>query len=276
MKKTIFIVLLLLQTAAATVEKPAVVSRTGWSCPDGADSPGWTPEYENFTHIIIHHTATPNTDTDWVARVRSIWNYHTYDRGWGDVGYNYLIDPNGIIYEGRAGGDDVIGGHASPHNIGTMGVAFLGTFTDEEPTDAALDSVESLIAWKCSQKGIEPLGNSTDYAGSYYANIAGHRDVKATECPGEDLYSLLPAIRQNVHDLIQERPAGDSDYNGTVSDPDRNGTVSDQERPTRDSDYNGPASDPDSNGPASEPELLDSIIRWVRNLLETIESWVNG
>lgn len=259
--------LLLVHTAAAAVEKPVVVSRTEWNCPDGQDSPGWTPEYENFTHIIIHHTATPNTDTDWAARVLSIWNYHTYDRGWGDIGYNYLIDPDGIIYEGRAGGDDVTGGHASPHNVGTMGVAFLGTFTEEEPTDVALDSAESLIAWKCSQKGIGPLESSTDHAGSYYANIAGHRDVKATECPGEMLYDLLPAIRQNVHDLIQERPAEEPDYNGSVSDPDYNGPVSDPERP---------AEEPDYSGTVSEPGLLDSIIRWVRNLLETIESWANG
>jgi len=275
MKKVpLLVALLLLLHVAAAIEKPAVVSRTGWECPDGADSPGWTPEYENFTHIIIHHTATPNTDTNWAARVRSIWNYHTYDNGWGDVGYNYLIDPEGIIYEGRAGGDDVVGGHASGHNTGTMGVAFLGTFSDVEPTDAALDSAESLLAWKCSQKGIGPLENSTDYAGSNYANIAGHQDLAATECPGEDLYSLLPAMRQNVHDLIRERPVGDSDHNGTVSD---------QERPAEDSDYSGtisnqdrPAEDSDYSGPASEPGLLDGIILWIRNLLGAIKSWANG
>ena len=247
MRKTLFIVILLLQAAAA-IEKPEVVSRAEWSCPDGQDSPGWTQQYANVTHIIIHHTATPNTDTDWAARVLSIWNYHTYDNGWGDVGYNYLIDPDGIIYEGRAGGDDVIGGHASGHNTGTMGVAFLGTFSDTEPTDAALDSAESLLAWKFSQNGISPLENSTDHAGSYYANIAGHRDLAATECPGEDLYLLLPTIRQNVYEIIQGCPAGDSDCDGSVSDF----------------------------------ELLDYIELWVSgeatdfDLLAAIESWTNS
>ena len=220
MKKVLLLMVLflLLPIATATIEKPAVISRTEWGCPDGNESPSWTQQYANVTHIIIHHTATPNTDTDWAARVLSIWNYHTYDNGWGDVGYNYLIDPNGIIYEGRAGGDDVVGGHASGHNTGTMGVAFIGTFSDTEPTDAALDSAESLLAWKLSQNGISPLENSTDYAGSNYANIAGHRDLAATECPGEDLYSLLPTIRQDVYEIIQGCPAGDSDCDGSVSD----------------------------------------------------------
>jgi len=249
MKKVLpIVVLFLLLPTAIAIEKPVVVSRTEWECPDGNESPGWTQQYANVTHILIHHTATPNTDTDWPARVRSIWNYHTYDRGWGDVGYNYLIDPNGIIYEGRAGGDDVIAGHVSGHNTGTMGVAFLGTFSDVEPTDAALDSVELLIAWKSSQKGIEPLESSTDYAGSYYANIAGHRDLAATECPGEDLYGLLPTIRQNVYEIIQGCPAGDADCDGSVSDF----------------------------------ELLSYIDTWASGeatdfeLLAAIESWANG
>jgi len=186
----------------AAVAKPPVVSRTGWGCPDGQSSPSWPPEYHAVTHIIIHHTATPNTDTDWPARVRQIWYYHTNTKGWGDIGYNYLIDPNGVIYEGRAGGDDVIAGHAYGHNVGTMGVAFLGTFSTVEPTSAALASAESLLAWKCDQRNMDPLGSGTDYAGTYYDYIAGHRDVSATECPGDRLYNLLPTIRQNVSNLM--------------------------------------------------------------------------
>ena len=191
------------------VDKPLVVSRTDWGCPDGQSSPSWSPQYHTVTHIIIHHTATPNTDPDWSARVKQIWDYHAnedkgdgYPEGWGDIGYNYLIDPNGVIYEGRAGGDDVIAAHASPHNIGTMGIAFLGTFSSVEPTSAALRSAEYLLAWKCDQRDIEPLGSGTDYVGTYYNFIAGHRDVSVTECPGDKLYNLLPAIRQNVFDII--------------------------------------------------------------------------
>ena len=128
---------------ATTITKPAVVSRTSWGCPDGQGS-GWTPQYTTVTHLIVHHSATANTSSDWAATVRSIWNFHTNDRGWGDVGYNYLIDPNGVIYEGRAGGDNVIGAHFSCQNGGTMGVCMLGTFTSVSPTAAALSSLQAV------------------------------------------------------------------------------------------------------------------------------------
>ena len=216
-----------------TIPKPAIVSRTQWGCPDGQSSPRWTPQYQSVTHVIIHHTATPNTDPDWPARVRQIWDYHAnqdkgdgYPNGWGDIGYNYLIDPSGIIYEGRAGGDDVIGGHALSHNTGTMGIAFLGTFSNVEPTSAALQSAKSLIAWKLNQKNINPLGSGTDATGTYYNYIAGHRDVSlGNECPGQKLYDLLPAIRQDVWDIINDNPSpictqnSDCGTDGFTGDP---------------------------------------------------------
>jgi len=147
--------------ASVTVAKPAIVSRTGWGCPEGQSSPRWSPAYSTVTHIIIHHTDSTNSAVDWATEVYNVWNYHANirDGGWGDIGYHYLIDPNGVIYEGRAGGDDVIAGHVLDHNRGTMGVAFLGTFSSTEPTSSALRSAAALIAWKCAQKNIDPLGS---------------------------------------------------------------------------------------------------------------------
>ncbi|MFX0065321.1 MAG: N-acetylmuramoyl-L-alanine amidase [Candidatus Hermodarchaeota archaeon] len=206
------------------------VNRTEWGCLDGQSSPRWRPKYLNISHIIIHHTATPNDETDWRQRVWNIWYYHANQtpmdedgdgdidsRGWGDIGYNYLIDPDGYIYEGRAGGDnvigayecegDVVGAHAYGHNYGTMGVAFIGTYTDTEPTLEALNSAVSLITWKCAQRGINPLGNGSDYVGAEYPFIAGHRDVGETVCPGDMLYDLLPTIRTLVaHQLATPFP----------------------------------------------------------------------
>ena len=182
--------------------KPSVVSRTEWGCPDGQNSPRWPPEYYPVTHVIIHHTATTNVAIDWAKEVYKRWEYHANTKGWGDIGYNYLIDSNGVIYEGRAGGDDVIAGHAYGHNKGTMGIAFLGTFSTVEPTSAALRSAQALIAWKCAQRNIDPLESGTDFAGTYYNYIAGHRDVSVTECPGDKLYNLLPIIRQSVFNII--------------------------------------------------------------------------
>ena len=183
--------------AVSAVDRPPVISRDEWGCLEGEVSPRWPPEYARVTHVIIHHTATPNDDSDWAARVRSIWYYHANTRGWGDIGYNYLIDPLGNVYEGRAGGEDVVGGHARSYNPGTMGIGNLGTYVSAPVPAPMQETMEALIAWKASQRGIDPLGSSFNNH-MVYAHIAGHRDVGQTTCPGDVLYALIPAIRQNV------------------------------------------------------------------------------
>src|SRR5687767_10737463 len=193
-----------------SIARPALVTRTAWGCPDGQDS-GWTPQYTTVTHLIVHHSATTNVSSDWTAVVRSIWNYHTHTQGWGDIGYNYLIDPNGIVYEGRAGGDNAIGAHFSCRNGNTMGVCMLGTFTSVSPTATALNSLKQLLAWKAEQRGINPLGSSY-HTGTRLTipNISGHRHANpsseacsTTACPGNNLYAQLPAIRSDVNTLIE-------------------------------------------------------------------------
>lgn len=188
-----------------------VVSRTGWGCPDGQNAPLWSPQYTTITHFIVHHTATPNTDTDWAARVRSIWHYHTNTLGWGDIGYNYLIDPNGVIYEGRAGGDGSIGAHFSCMNSKTMGIALIGTFTSVNPSNNALNSLKNLLAWKATILNINPTGWGYHNPSALTMwNISGHRDGNSsiygcpsgTTCPGDVLYHLLPSIRNDVANLI--------------------------------------------------------------------------
>jgi hypothetical protein len=191
----------------AAVTKPPVTSRTAWGCPEGQTSPDWTPEYTSVTHLIVHHTVNENNTTDWPAAVRAIWNYHTNTLEWGDIGYNYLIDPNGVIYEGRAGGDNVIGAHFSCMNSNTMGVALLGDFRSAYPTTAARSSLEGILAWKADQLGLSPTGTAYHLpAQMILSTISGHRDGNAstqgcpsgTVCPGDALHSLLPSIRTNV------------------------------------------------------------------------------
>lgn len=189
--------------------KPPIVPRTEWECPDGAITTHGSLIYTTVTHLIVHHTAmgveTPSSD--WPALVRGIWEFHVLERGWVDIGYNYLIDPNGVIYEGRAGGDNVIGAHFSGVNAGTMAVALLGDFTNEAPTAKALNSLEEVLAWKCDQRDLDPEGRSLHDASQFILNtISGHRDgPNPTECPGEALYGLLPAIRADVKSLLSER-----------------------------------------------------------------------
>lgn len=220
------------EAAIAQANRPPVVSRTAWGCPDrqGSRVP---PAYYPVRHMVIHHTADGNSlsgaQQNWADRVRAIWSFHTFTRGWGDIGYNYLIDPHGVIYEGRAGGDDAVGFHDTG-NYGSMGVALIGTYATTEPSSAAGESLVRLLAWKAEQKGIDPLGRSFYYGcsisrycnpfnpGAVVNHIAGHRDVTPghTTCPGDRLSAMLPAIRQRVRDRLSGAPWDNGDL--TVDD----------------------------------------------------------
>jgi len=194
------------------------VTRTEWGCPDGASTSHGAPTYTLVSHIVIHHTATSNLAPSWPAVVRSIWNFHVFANGWSDIGYNYLIDQKGLIYEGRAGGDDVVGAHFICSNAGTAGIALIGTFgSNAAPTEEAISSLEALIAWICARNSIDPL-MATFHAPSQLelACICGHCDgnlaspesgacPKNTECPGERLYAMLPEIRSAVSGRIRIR-----------------------------------------------------------------------
>lgn len=209
------------QASLAAVAKPPVVSRTAWGSPDGQGS-RVKPAYYPVKHMVVHHTADSNSLSPgqrWSDRVRAIWSFHTFTRGWGDIGYNYLIDPNGVVYEGRAGGDDAVAFHDTA-NYGSMGVVLIGTYATVDPRPAAVDSLVELLAWKAAQKGIDPLGSSFYYGcsrssycypfnpGSVVANISGHRHVTPghTTCPGDRLANLLPSIRQRVSGRLGGSP----------------------------------------------------------------------
>jgi len=190
------------------------VTREQWGCPDGESAPMWPPAYTVVTHAVVHHTAGSNDLTDWSAEVLNIWCFHTFTNGWGDIGYNFLIDPNGVIYEGRAGGSGAIGAHFSCRNSNTVGVALLGTFSNVAPTPAALASLERLLAQLCQQDKIVPTAMLYHPPSDLILpTILGHRDgnpstktCTITECPGDVLYSMLPMIRSDIASILAEPP----------------------------------------------------------------------
>jgi len=240
------------ESAATTsaVPQPTVIPRSGWGADESLrfDSTGkevWPPQFYPVQKLIVHHTATQNDDPDPAATIRSIYYYHAITQGWGDIGYNFVIDEAGNIYEGRysrayapgeppAGqnlnGDGVTGAHAQGYNSGTVGIALLGTLTSRDATPAARDALERLLAWEADEHGIDPQGsalftNPVSGAQSTFPNIAGHRDVAATECPGGSFYATLPAIRSDVaariaaaHGTVTStyRPAGYTISSGSV------------------------------------------------------------
>ncbi len=213
-------------SAEAATTQPQVVPRSGWGADESLMT--WAPQFYATKKLIVHHTATANDYVDRAgaeSQLRSIYYYHSVTQGWGDIGYNFVIDKFGNVYEGRysrdyaganpsgddASGRGVTGAHASGWNSGTVGVAMLGTFTDQDVTPAARDSLEALLAWEASRNGIDPTAtqaftNPVSGATTTTPNIAGHRDYAATECPGGVFYQTLPALRTAVAARISGSP----------------------------------------------------------------------
>lgn len=191
---------------ACPCPQPAFVTRTGWGGPPN-QQPGCTPAYTNVTHLVVHHQAGA-ANPPYAATVMAIWQLHVNTNGWCDIGYNWLIAPDGTVFEGRAGGNNVIGAHFSGNNSNTMGVCFLGNFQNDQPTAAALESLEQLLAWKACDSNIDPAGTALHAAsGLTLHRICGHRDGGATLCPGENLYAKLPSIRLETDSLYRD-PSG--------------------------------------------------------------------
>ncbi|MHB8792717.1 MAG: N-acetylmuramoyl-L-alanine amidase [Thermoleophilia bacterium] len=178
--------------------QPSVVSRAQWGANESWMT--WTPQYQPVKKIIVHHTVTSNSDSDPAATVRAIYYDHALvrDGGWGDIGYNFLIDRQGRIYEGRYGGNSVIGGHALTWNPGSIGVTALGNYEESDVTPAMYNAFVELMVWKSNVNMVDPWGN--DYLnGTYSPNYLGHRDVGQTACPGGYLYSHMTGFRNDAH-----------------------------------------------------------------------------
>jgi len=182
------------------------ISRVEELSPTG-DILTWPLQYMTTVQkFVVHHTDSEIRDLngdsrmdtrDYGAIVQAIYRFHTLTRGWGDIGYNYLIDPLGNIYEGRYGGEMVIGAHAACYNNGTIGIALIGNYEDNEVPEPALQALMSLIASKSKQYGIDPAGTGS-FRGKTLPNVMGHKDVRPTSCPGTNLYNLLPTVRNRV------------------------------------------------------------------------------
>jgi N-acetylmuramoyl-L-alanine amidase len=186
---------------------PLIVPRLGWSANERIRR--HAPRYAPALRLaIVHHTAGSNSysRSQSAAIVRAIEIYHVLGNGWDDIGYNFLVDKYGQIFEGRYGGIDrnVVGAHAQGFNTGSVGIALMGSYTSRRPTAAALRSLEALIAWRLDLAHVNPRGTLTYLSGGnqrfgrgvpvFLRTISGHRDTGFTECPGNALYAQLPNI----------------------------------------------------------------------------------
>lgn len=160
----------------------------------------WPLQYSPSVQLlVVHHTAQNVTGDERppLERVRALYAYHANSRGWGDIGYHYLIDERGQIYEGRSGGKGVIGGHAYCWNTGTVSIAMLGNFDIEQPTQAQMQSLQWLLADMVETYDLD-LGSSVRMHGKTFPAIVGHRDLLSTDCPGYYVRETLAQVRENV------------------------------------------------------------------------------
>lgn len=176
----------------------------------------WPWQYpEKIRKVVLHHTAGMQNLNDPAAAIRSIYYYHTVSRGWGDIGYNFIIDTEGRIYEGRSGGEMVVGAHAGRANVGSVGIAVIGDYhTELEVPGVVEDSLVELMSFLADKYELNPVAVES-FRGMSLPNIIGHRDVGNTACPGDRLYAKLPEIRERVAGMVGTW-ADESEYNFEV------------------------------------------------------------
>ncbi|MBA2383363.1 MAG: peptidoglycan recognition protein, partial [Actinobacteria bacterium] len=172
-------------------------------------SPSYAPD---LRLALVHHTAGSNgySQAESPAIVRAIQIYHVKGNGWNDIGYNFLVDRFGQVFEGRFGGIErnVIGAHAQGFNTGSVGVSVIGEYSSLTVSAKARDALERLLAWRLDVAHLDPAtaltftsgGNPRFPAGIpvFLRAVSGHRDTGFTDCPGNRLYGILDAVAGNV------------------------------------------------------------------------------
>ena len=226
--------------AAAAPASPSIHPRTDWGQPeawqsnhDGCDSPDYAP---TVNYAVVHHTDTANSyaPADVPAIINSIWRFHVFTNGWCDIGYNFLIDRFGGVWEGRAGGITraVVGAHAGGFNYQSVGTSLIGSFESTAVPAATYNALVNLLAWKMAVHNANPTGQLTvtpaAFDGSRFPEgqpillwtIVGHRDVDQTSCPGDFAYNFLPNLRADVQRVMAagQSPGGSDGYWMVASD----------------------------------------------------------
>jgi hypothetical protein len=201
---------------ATNAAAPSIVPRSSWD-PQGRCKPRAAPGFGHVQMAFVHHTVSLNgySRSQSAGIVLGICLFHRDGNGWNDMGYNFLVDRYGQVFEGRAGGVDqpVVGAQAGGFNAPSTGVSMIGDFRSSAPPPVAMEALARLLAWKLSIHGVPAKGRttvvsaggpSTGYPAGQKVRlqrISGHRDADRTDCPGPALYSRLPALRRRVAEL---------------------------------------------------------------------------
>jgi hypothetical protein len=184
--------------ATTVTPKPMIYSRAQWGA-DESKRDG-NPSYFEVHGGFVHHTVNANDykRREVPAIIRSIYAYHTQSRGWSDIGYNFLVDRFGRIWEGRYGGVDraVVGAHTLNYNSYSFAMSAIGNFELVQPSPKLIQAYAALMAWKLSLHGVSAASTIQRIGSKDFQAINGHRDAAATACPGKYLYAQIPEIRR--------------------------------------------------------------------------------
>jgi hypothetical protein len=194
--------------------QPRIISRRGWSADESIRRDD--PDYADGVRMtFVHHTATPSRYScrDSAAYVRGIYAFHVKGNKWSDIGYNFLVDRCGRVFEGRFGGitKAVIGAHTLGFNTNSTGIAMIGTYEGAPPPAAAMAGLSRLIAWRLDIAHVNPAGiawmtnrGSPSYRPGRlvrFRAVSGHRNGFPTSCPGAALYARLRGVALAARDI---------------------------------------------------------------------------
>jgi N-acetylmuramoyl-L-alanine amidase len=192
---------------------PRIITRSAWGANEGIrrDNPVIA---KTLTTAIVHHTAgaEPASPAQSAAIVRGVYLYHVRGNGWDDIGYNFLVDRFGQVFEGRYGGVErnVVGAHSQGFNTGSVGISLLGNYERRQPTAAARSAITRLLSWRLDVAHVDPLSNAPVVSGGnpkyrsgfavWLRAVSGHRDTGYTSCPGL-IHGQLRAIASGAAGL---------------------------------------------------------------------------
>ncbi len=185
-------------------ELPNLIPQSEWR--SGLNPPNYSRSFTTTRNMIVHHSAGSNNATNYTQVVRDIYILHTQENGWSDIGYNYLVAPNGVLYAGRdpAEGEqgEVMGAHFCGSNGGTMGVCLMGNYDLKDATEATYATLKQLLSWKGFTDELSVQSQNPHPLNNNLGVIAGHRDGCSTQCPGNYVYARLTEIRAEVAESI--------------------------------------------------------------------------
>ncbi|CAB3220409.1 unnamed protein product [Arctia plantaginis] len=154
------------------------ISRSDWYAREPKQT---TPLNTPVPYVVIHHTYTPAAcfnKEECAAAMRQMQQMHIDGNGWWDIGYHFCVGSDGAAYEGR--GWETLGAQALHFNSVSIGICLIGDWRFEVPPAQQLKTAKDLIAAGVQQGYIQP-----EY------KLVGHRQVRATECPGTSLFEEI-------------------------------------------------------------------------------------